>query len=133
MLLEDQLLNDHHDQPHSLNLPAGPDILGVTGDEEGNLKASLGGLMRKYGTETVDLPRLYHMGVASSSPQIVNVDYFGAKGDGITDDSEAFKKAWEEACMGKDAVLVVPKQRTYHLKPVTFSGPCNSGLTMKVS
>ncbi|KAL6982347.1 Glycosidase [Sarracenia purpurea var. burkii] len=131
--MEGQLVNAHHDRPHGLNLTAGADILGTVGDEEGNSKASFGSLMKKHGTETVYLPRLYRVGVTSNSPKMVNVDYFGAKGDGITDDSKAFKKAWKEACTGKDTVLVVPKKRIYHLKPVTFSGPCNSGLTMKVS
>ncbi|GAU27617.1 hypothetical protein TSUD_270060 [Trifolium subterraneum] len=51
----------------------------------------------------------------------VNVDDFGAKGDG-SDDREAFKKAWNEAC-SKGAILVVPN-RIYRLKPITFSGPC---------
>ncbi|KAJ1418508.1 Pectin lyase fold/virulence factor [Sesbania bispinosa] len=59
----------------------------------------------------------------SSRPHgMVSVDDFGAKADG-RDDTEAFKKAWNEACSG-GAVLVVPKNKVYHLKPITFSGPC---------
>ncbi|KAK7312126.1 hypothetical protein VNO77_35742 [Canavalia gladiata] len=59
----------------------------------------------------------------SSRPvRTVNVDDFGAKADG-RDDSKAFKKAWNEAC-SRGAVLVVPENRIYSLKPVTFSGPC---------
>ncbi|XP_057498148.1 polygalacturonase-like [Actinidia eriantha] len=78
-----------------------------------------------------DFPRLYKVCVPSSSPRIVNVDHFGAKGDG-TDDSQAFTKAWKEACASTGAVLVVPKNRIYHLKPITFSGPCSSNLTIKI-
>ncbi|WJX49733.1 hypothetical protein P8452_36130 [Trifolium repens] len=58
---------------------------------------------------------------SSKSHGTVNVDDFGAKGDG-RDDREAFKKAWNEAC-SKGAILVVPN-RIYRLKPITFSGPC---------
>lgn len=68
---------------------------------------------------------------SSSSPKTVNVDDFGAKADG-TDDSKAFKAAWEEACASTNAVLVVPENRIYHLKPLTFSGPCSSGLTVQI-
>lgn len=43
-------------------------------------------------------------------------------------------EAWEEACSSdNEAVLIVPRHKIYHLKPVTFSGPCKSDLTMKVS
>jgi hypothetical protein len=46
---------------------------------------------------------------------------------------QAFKKAWIEACDSKDSVLVVPINRTYHLKPITFKGPCKSNFTLKGS
>ncbi|KAK2637046.1 hypothetical protein Ddye_031838 [Dipteronia dyeriana] len=67
-----------------------------------------------------------------SSAKVVNVDSFGAKGDG-TDDSQAFKRAWQEACSSSnEAVLVVPKNKMYLLKPLRLSGPCKSSLTMKI-
>ncbi|KAL2329296.1 hypothetical protein Fmac_022723 [Flemingia macrophylla] len=60
---------------------------------------------------------------ASSRPRgTVIVDDFGAKADG-RDDSQAFGKAWNEAC-SRGATLVVPENRIYRLKPITFSGPC---------
>ncbi|KAK3423030.1 hypothetical protein EUGRSUZ_G03373 [Eucalyptus grandis] len=68
---------------------------------------------------------------SASATKMVSVDDYGAKGDG-GDDSEAFKKAWNVACSSEGAVLVVPKNRIYHLKPITFSGPCKSNLTFKV-
>ncbi|KAE9616375.1 hypothetical protein Lal_00035073 [Lupinus albus] len=59
----------------------------------------------------------------SSRPHgTVSVDDFGAKADG-RDDTEAFEKAWNEAC-SRGAFLVVPENRIYFLKPITFSGPC---------
>nr|GMD36592.1 polygalacturonase-like [Ipomoea batatas] len=62
---------------------------------------------------------------------IINVDDFGTRGDGITDDSEAFENAWHRFCQTKQGVLLIPR-RTYLLKPVFFSGPCNPNLKMKI-
>ncbi|XAR63450.1 Polygalacturonase [Bertholletia excelsa] len=78
-------------------------------------------------TEILNLPIL----ASSSSPKWVNVDYYGAKGDG-SDDSQAFKKAWEVACAAKNGILWVPRNRVYLLKPTTFSGPCNSVSTVRI-
>ncbi|KAG8656284.1 hypothetical protein MANES_04G114650v8 [Manihot esculenta] len=53
----------------------------------------------------------------------------GAAGDGKTDDSKAFLKAWENICNGDDAtaaILIIPAERTFLLKPVKFEGPCKS-------
>ncbi|KAL5744006.1 hypothetical protein ACOSP7_026869 [Xanthoceras sorbifolium] len=61
----------------------------------------------------------------------VSVDDFGAKGDG-TDDSQAFMKAWKEACSHPGAVLVVPEEKTYLLKPIRFSGPCKANTTVQI-
>ncbi|CAK7353656.1 unnamed protein product, partial [Dovyalis caffra] len=57
-----------------------------------------------------------------------NVLDFGAVGDGRTDDSQAFIKAWEALCgaSGGTATLVIPIGYTFLLKPVKFEGPCKS-------
>ncbi|CAL0308580.1 unnamed protein product [Lupinus luteus] len=54
------------------------------------------------------------------------IDY-GAVGNGATDDSEAFLKAWDAACAKSDSIgtIVVPKGKTFLLKPIKFAGPCN--------
>ncbi|KAJ7972225.1 Polygalacturonase [Quillaja saponaria] len=69
----------------------------------------------------------------SNAAETVSVDCFGAKGDGSTDDSEAFEKAWEAACSSDGAVLVVPANKNYLLKPIRLSGPCKSDLTVQIS
>ncbi|CAN8260073.1 unnamed protein product [Cochlearia groenlandica] len=71
----------------------------------------------------------HHHGYApTSSPQVFNVHTFGAKANG-KDDSKAFKEAWEAGCSSTGIVyIVVPKHRSYILKPVKFSGPCISSL-----
>ncbi|XP_022953263.1 polygalacturonase QRT2-like [Cucurbita moschata] len=78
---------------------------------------------------TTRLEKMASSPVASS--EIFNVDDYGAMGDG-EDDSEAFKEAWKEACSSTNAIFLVPIDRTYHLKPITFSGPCNSPFAFKI-
>ncbi|KAF9681225.1 hypothetical protein SADUNF_Sadunf06G0203300 [Salix dunnii] len=57
-----------------------------------------------------------------------NVLNFGAVGDGKTDDSPAFAKAWGSLCgaSGGTLALAVPAGHTFLLKPVKFEGPCKS-------
>ncbi|KAA8517061.1 hypothetical protein F0562_017121 [Nyssa sinensis] len=57
--------------------------------------------------------------LAASVPKTtVNVDDFGAEGDGQTDDTKAFRKAWKAACSNMGTVFVVPQNRNYLLKPI---------------
>ncbi|PON55810.1 Glycoside hydrolase [Trema orientale] len=65
---------------------------------------------------------------AYKNPESINVLDYGAVSDGITDDSEAFLKAWNEACNStgsENPTLVIPNQN-FLLKPVVFSGPCQA-------
>ncbi|KAH9328118.1 hypothetical protein KI387_000226, partial [Taxus chinensis] len=78
----------------------------------------------------------YGMGMENwweMSARVVSVDEFGAKGDGETDDTKAFKNAWEKACSSAPTVLLVPHGKKYLIKPVRFSGPCKSALILQVS
>ncbi|KAG9449400.1 hypothetical protein H6P81_009365 [Aristolochia fimbriata] len=69
----------------------------------------------------------------SSCPKAVSVDDYGAKGDGTTDDTKAFQTAWAKACSSSPApVMVVPANKNYLLKQITFSGPCKSSITLKI-
>ncbi|EEF46976.1 polygalacturonase, putative [Ricinus communis] len=57
-----------------------------------------------------------------------NAAEFGAIGDGQTDNSEAFLKAWEAVCTATvrgTATLEIPAG-TFLLNPVKFEGPCKS-------
>ncbi|KAA8523020.1 hypothetical protein F0562_009443 [Nyssa sinensis] len=57
-----------------------------------------------------------------------NVMDYGAVSDGVTDDSQAFLKAWNAACStatGTPKVLI-PGNKTFLLIPVIFSGPCKA-------
>ncbi|KAG9441129.1 hypothetical protein H6P81_016983 [Aristolochia fimbriata] len=56
-----------------------------------------------------------------------NVVDYGAVGDGHTDDTEAFKRAWAAACAAPGAIskLTVPR-RTFLLNSHMFTGHCNA-------
>ncbi|KAI7748036.1 hypothetical protein M8C21_028540 [Ambrosia artemisiifolia] len=62
-----------------------------------------------------------------------NVNKLGAKPDGKTDSTKAFKAAWSRACgSGKPATMYVP-QGTYMVGGMQFSGPCkNDNVTIQI-
>ncbi|KAM7253913.1 hypothetical protein ACFE04_031595 [Oxalis oulophora] len=55
-----------------------------------------------------------------------SVEEFGAVGDGITDDTNAFLKTWDAICNGVQTIptLEFPAGKTFLMNPITFSGPC---------
>ncbi|KAG4178936.1 hypothetical protein ERO13_A10G075000v2 [Gossypium hirsutum] len=63
---------------------------------------------------------------ASGATSLFNVVDYGAVGDGKTDDSAAFSKAWKATCNApsRNPILIIPATKIFLLKPVTFSGPC---------
>ncbi|KAK9119731.1 hypothetical protein Scep_017824 [Stephania cephalantha] len=63
---------------------------------------------------------------------LVNVDTFGAVGDGTTDDTKAFLSAWDKACSETKSVFLVPEGRRYLVKPTKFKGPCASKLIVQI-
>ncbi|CAK7356905.1 unnamed protein product [Dovyalis caffra] len=70
----------------------------------------------------------------SLSNDIVDVTKFGAIGDGKTDNSQAFIKAWKAVCLATtNPTLTIPKGKNFQLKPVEFNGPCKSStITIQV-
>ncbi|KAE8681837.1 Polygalacturonase [Hibiscus syriacus] len=78
-------------------------------------------------------PSCYRVTSSLDRSTVVNVDDFGATGDKVRD-TEAFEKAWMKACSLIGAVVLqVPAGKNYALKPVRFSGPCKSNLTVEMS
>ncbi|PWA41339.1 glycoside hydrolase, family 28, Pectin lyase fold/virulence factor [Artemisia annua] len=62
-----------------------------------------------------------------------NVMSFGAKGDGITDDTKAFEGAWAAACKVKASKIIVPSPNKFLVGPITFSGPyCQPNIVFQV-
>lgn len=63
---------------------------------------------------------------------LVNVDSFGAVGDGVSDDTQAFRKAWDTACSTRKSVLLVPPGRRYLVNATKFKGPCAERLIVQI-
>ncbi|GAB2220480.1 hypothetical protein Drorol1_Dr00008133 [Drosera rotundifolia] len=68
----------------------------------------------------------------SGSQVIVSVDSFGAIGDGISDDTQAFVNAWAQACSIPKAIFLVPPGRTYLVNATRFKGPCSKNLIIEI-
>ncbi|XP_064990794.1 polygalacturonase At1g48100-like isoform X2 [Musa acuminata AAA Group] len=63
-----------------------------------------------------------------------NVLDFGAKGDGITDDTEAFQAAWAAACKVEGSTVVVPAEFEFLVGPISFSGPyCQPNIALQIN
>uniref|UniRef100_A0A7N0U3I5 Polygalacturonase n=1 Tax=Kalanchoe fedtschenkoi TaxID=63787 RepID=A0A7N0U3I5_KALFE len=64
--------------------------------------------------------------LASGDPQsgsaAFNVLHYGAKGDGVTDDTKAFALAWAAACKVEASTVVVPSGSVFLVKAISFSG-----------
>lgn len=63
---------------------------------------------------------------------IYDVRMFGAIGDGVADDTEAFKTAWDGACGTDAGVLLVPNGYTFMIQSTIFTGPCQSAFVFQV-
>uniref|UniRef100_A0A0E0KKI1 Polygalacturonase n=1 Tax=Oryza punctata TaxID=4537 RepID=A0A0E0KKI1_ORYPU len=64
---------------------------------------------------------------------LFSLDSYGAHGDGERDDTAALAKAWSAACASAvPAVVLVPASRSYLLRQVTLSGPCESTIKLMV-
>lgn len=62
---------------------------------------------------------------------IFNVSDYGAVGDEDTDNNDAFRAAWKEACRVENRVVLVPSDLVF-LITSTISGTCESGLVFQV-
>ncbi|KAL2479987.1 Polygalacturonase ADPG1 [Abeliophyllum distichum] len=93
--------------------------------------------IKLHNSSKIETDRYSHFNkfqILAASTKTINVHNFGAQGDGRSDDTKAFQKAWEEACSSSSAVnILVPKGKNYLLKPITFSGPCKSEITIQIA
>ncbi|XP_076951529.1 putative polygalacturonase At3g15720 [Bidens hawaiensis] len=71
----------------------------------------------------------------SFGPKTINattfdVTSYGAIGDGNTDDTEAFARAWEDVCRktSRHPTLIVPPSKTFLIHCIKFIGPCISSI-----
>ncbi|XP_057528741.1 polygalacturonase At1g48100-like [Amaranthus tricolor] len=65
--------------------------------------------------------------IPSPQPQkgssVFSVLDYGAKGDGSSDDTEAFEATWTEACKVQSSTMLIPSGYQFLVGPITFSGP----------
>ncbi|KAH6775123.1 Pectin lyase-like superfamily protein [Perilla frutescens var. hirtella] len=66
------------------------------------------------------------------SKALLNVDAFGAVGDGVSDDTKAFVDAWKKACSTRKSVILVPEGKRYLVNATRFKGPCAEKLTIQI-
>ncbi|KAJ8500537.1 hypothetical protein OPV22_011089 [Ensete ventricosum] len=82
------------------------------------------------------LPAPVDAGTATGNPSnaiaVLDVRAFGAVGDGVADDTEAFKTAWDIACQDGPGTILVPQGYAFKILPAMFVGPCHSELTFQI-
>ncbi|XP_010473235.1 PREDICTED: polygalacturonase At1g48100-like [Camelina sativa] len=65
--------------------------------------------------------------------QQFNVLDFGAKGDGMSDDTQAFEAAWASACKVEASTMVIPPDYIFLVGPISFSGPyCQANIVFQL-
>lgn len=58
---------------------------------------------------------------------------FGAAGDGVTDDTDAIKTAWDTACQDAgEGVVVAAAGHSFLVRSTVFTGPCQGSVTLQV-
>ncbi|KAL8245087.1 hypothetical protein R6Q59_011345 [Mikania micrantha] len=67
-------------------------------------------------------------GPKTASADTFDVTSYGAIGDGDTDDTDSFVRAWGDVCgdTSADPTLIVPSAKTFLIRCVAFAGPCQS-------
>lgn len=74
-------------------------------------------------------------GSSFNSTGFFDVRHYGAIGDGTTDDTEAFKIAWDTACQSDNddyTVILVPYGFSFMIQSTIFTGPCKHGVVFQV-
>ncbi|KAG0475934.1 hypothetical protein HPP92_012775 [Vanilla planifolia] len=70
---------------------------------------------------------------ASPPSNVFDVRDFGAVGDGVADDTEAFRSAWDSACQSAvSGVLLAPLGHAFMIRSTIFAGPCVGRLVFQV-
>ncbi|KAL7085813.1 hypothetical protein ACP275_14G301000 [Erythranthe tilingii] len=62
-----------------------------------------------------------------------NVVSFGARGDGRTDSTSAFLRAWTSACNSATPAAVSVPRGIYLIRSVSFVGPCKNRILFQIS
>ncbi|KAJ4783424.1 Pectin lyase-like superfamily protein [Rhynchospora pubera] len=69
----------------------------------------------------------------ANSYSLFDVLTYGAVGNGVSDDTEAFKTAWDSACQEMNPSMIsVPKGYSFLIKSTIFAGPCQNIIIFQV-
>ncbi|KAK9050929.1 hypothetical protein SSX86_027554 [Deinandra increscens subsp. villosa] len=61
-----------------------------------------------------------------------NILSFGAKANGVSDDSKKLVAAWKTACKVGGGILQIPSDHKFLIKPVTLQGPCMGHVVLQI-
>ncbi|KDO82379.1 hypothetical protein CISIN_1g009748mg [Citrus sinensis] len=76
---------------------------------------------------------VYDVPPPSHHSSVFNVKDFGAKGNGVSDDTKAFEAAWAAACKVEASIMVVPAESVFLVGPMSFSGPyCQANIIFQL-
>ncbi|CAN6876088.1 unnamed protein product [Brassica oleracea] len=68
----------------------------------------------------------------STHDGVFDILSFGAKGDGISDDSKALIGAWKAACRVAGGKVEIPAGKEFMVKAVTLQGPCKEETVVQI-
>uniref|UniRef100_A0A7N0TIJ2 Polygalacturonase n=1 Tax=Kalanchoe fedtschenkoi TaxID=63787 RepID=A0A7N0TIJ2_KALFE len=70
---------------------------------------------------------------ASKRPFVLDIHQFGAKGDGLSDDTQVLGEVWKLACSSaRQSTILLPAGNKYLVGPVDFAGPCRNKVTILI-
>ncbi|KAL2233639.1 UNVERIFIED_CONTAM: Polygalacturonase [Sesamum indicum] len=75
---------------------------------------------------------LPQFGTYPTQSRVFNILSFGAKANGVSDDSKALLAAWKSACKVPGGVVAIPAGLKFLIKPVTLQGPCMPNLVLQI-
>ncbi|KAJ6845549.1 polygalacturonase-like [Iris pallida] len=102
------------------------------------------GLCSHFGAAPAGASRGHHKSKSKPSPRpapppprapaaaTFDVVSFGAKGDGLTDDTKAFEASWAAACKQEGSTVVVPSGHVFLVGQISFAGPCKPNIIFQL-
>ncbi|KAK8940168.1 Polygalacturonase [Platanthera guangdongensis] len=68
-----------------------------------------------------------------SPSNVFDVMTFGAAGNGVADDTEPFRNAWDSACQSSGTgIVLAPSGRSFMIQSIIFAGPCEGRIVFQV-
>ncbi|GAV62003.1 Glyco_hydro_28 domain-containing protein, partial [Cephalotus follicularis] len=98
-------------------------------DKSGKRDIAIGSV---YTPSPARAPPLPYYGPYPTRSNIFDVLSFGAKGDGVADDSKPLLAAWEAACKVSGATVEIPSEFKFLIKPITLQGPCMPHIVLQI-